>query len=440
MDTRCKKKVLVISYLPWSNEISVGNTLSNLFSGLEEFEFASLYFKGGIVNNGIAKRYFYISEKELAKSIIKRHSVGKEIKNPEKKKIAASTNSRLYDKARMVRWESLLLCQDCVGLLGKWKTKALDDFIEDFKPDIIFGPLGRVPVANLVIEYIYKKYNVPVITYAWDDHYSLHKKSASPFFWIKTMLERKFIKRSANVSSFLYTITEPMKEEYNAYFQKNCKVLYKAYDFIGEAPIKKKIQLPIKMIYMGNLGSGRWQELAKLINAVSRINKNEKRVEIFIYSLSPKNKEMLDALCIEGTSSIMNPVANEDVIPKMKSADILLHVEPTNKKDLQFFRLSFSTKIVDYLYNARCILAFGGSTAAMSYLKQNEAAIVVEDATQLEKQIRCLLDNPDEIIQRGRKAWECGVRNHQRQTIQTRLSSDLNEVIFEGKAKFGEKK
>ena len=29
-------KVLVVSYLPWRNDVSVGNTLSNLFNGLQD--------------------------------------------------------------------------------------------------------------------------------------------------------------------------------------------------------------------------------------------------------------------------------------------------------------------------------------------------------------------------------------------------------------------
>lgn len=38
-------KVLVVTYLPWSNDISVGNTLSNIFKGMEDrIEFANIYF------------------------------------------------------------------------------------------------------------------------------------------------------------------------------------------------------------------------------------------------------------------------------------------------------------------------------------------------------------------------------------------------------------
>ena len=72
-----------------------------------------------------------------------------------------------------MRWELFLLLQDLIGILGNWKSSQLDSFVENFAPDIVFGPLGRMPVSNNLMTYISKKFNVPLITYPWDDHYSL---------------------------------------------------------------------------------------------------------------------------------------------------------------------------------------------------------------------------------------------------------------------------
>ena len=75
-----KLKILVVTYLPWSNDLSVGNTLSNIFRGMEDkLEFANIYFREDVPNNDIVSRFFNISEKQLAKNIIKRKSTGKEI-------------------------------------------------------------------------------------------------------------------------------------------------------------------------------------------------------------------------------------------------------------------------------------------------------------------------------------------------------------------------
>lgn len=77
-------KVLVVTYLPWSNDISVGNTLSNIFKGMEDrIEFANIYFREDVPDNDIVERFFNISEKQLAKSIFARDDIGCEV-NPVK--------------------------------------------------------------------------------------------------------------------------------------------------------------------------------------------------------------------------------------------------------------------------------------------------------------------------------------------------------------------
>lgn len=138
-------KVLVVSYLPWRNDVSVGNTLSNLFNGLQDrIEFANIYFKGGKPQNEVAEHHFYISESQLAKSIFSRKAVGTEVESESKDTLSKNkTEKPMYDKARQMRWESMLLAQDVVGLLGVWKSQQLEQFINAFKPDIVFGPLGR---------------------------------------------------------------------------------------------------------------------------------------------------------------------------------------------------------------------------------------------------------------------------------------------------------
>ena len=106
-----KLRVLVVSYLPWRNDVSVGNTLSNLFNGMQDrIEFSNIYFKGDVPQNNIASRYFYIPEKELAKSILRRKQVGKEVTNIiTHSTIKTATTSATYDKIRQLRWECFLL-------------------------------------------------------------------------------------------------------------------------------------------------------------------------------------------------------------------------------------------------------------------------------------------------------------------------------------------
>lgn len=424
---RKKIKILIITYHPWRDDISVGNTLSNIFNGMEDkLEFASIYIRDDKPCNKFVKYYFNISEKGLLKSIFTHKPIGEEFTavndNTQKENFSKS-----YNKARQLRWDSLLLIQDMIGLLGCWKSKSLDKFVTDYNPDLIFGPLGRIPICNNIMVYLSKKYNIPLVTYPWDDHYSLRKKSWSPIFWLKLFVERYAIKKCANQSKYLYTITSLMKEEYTKYFNKECKMLYKGFTF-SEKPVFKPTNNILKLIYMGNIGSGRWKILTKVANAINEINQSKKRVEMYIYTLSPKSNKIVSALNV-GDSHLMEPVPDSKKMSTLSSADVLLHVEPLTTKDRLFFRLSFSTKLVDYFYNAKCILALGGYTASMKYLQENDAAIIELDKNKIKERIVELLDNPQLIEDYSNKAWNCGMRNHQIKNIQDGLYKDFVNII-----------
>lgn len=424
---KAKIRLLVVTYHPWREDISVGNTLSNIFNGMEDrIEFANIYIRDDKPCNKIVKRFFNISEKRLAKSIFTRSGVGNEVKavgESDKKEYFSAS----YNAARRMRWDIMLLAQDLIGCLGCWKTNELDKFVQSFDPDLIFGPLGRMPIGNNIMTYISKRHNVPLVAYPWDDHYSLHKKSWSPIFWMKLFLERQSIRRCAKQSEFLYCITSLMQKEYSVYFNKQCRLLYKGFHFDSEPTIKDPSNV-LRLIYMGNIGSGRWKLLSKVARAVNEINTKSKKLELYIYTLSPKSPKMEKCLNV-GDSHMMDPVPESMKMQTLNSADILLHVEPVSTKDRLMFRLSFSTKIVDYLYNAKCILALGGDTASMEYLIENNAGIVELDDKKIKKSLNDLIANPYLIVEYSKKAWNCGVNNHNIETIQSKVYNDFIEVI-----------
>ena len=147
-----------------------------------------------------------------------------------------------------------------------------------------------------------------------------------------------------------------------------------------------------------------------------------------VYTLSPLSADIISALNIEGTARLNKAVPQEEVMATQQAADILIHVEPLNKRDASFYRLSFSTKLVDYLYNARCILGLGLKTATLSYIEDNKAGIVVYDLDKAKSILLNLFKHPEMIEQYGKNAWNCGVRNHERDGIRSMLIHDFNAL------------
>lgn len=427
-----KIKILLVTSMPWREDNNIGNSYSNIFGDLDNVEFAHIYCRSGEPQNKIVKKYFQITEQALIKNLINSKNVtGKKVFIDENSYDKKEKNSSVYNKMRILRWEVFFLARDILWGIGRWKTKELDEFVEEFNPDIIFGTLTYMPNINKLMVYLSDKLQKPMIVYSWDDVYSLNQFSLSPIFWLRKFIQRKFIRRCVAKCEFLFTITKQMQKEYSSYFNKECKMLYKGYDFKSQPIMDNVVNDPIKFVFMGNVGAGRWQTLSRLAIAIEKINtlSGKKLGVLDIYTLSPVSQKMKEKLSIEGVSVLKDTVDSSKVMDVQKDADLLVHVEPTSRSERLFYRLSFSTKIVDYLYNSRCIFAVGGNTATMEYLKENDAGIVVNDMSDLEKNLKEIMTNPDLIVKYNKKAWDCGVRNHQRGDIKSMLMKNFTTTI-----------
>lgn len=426
-----KIKVLIITYYPWREDNNVGNSYSNLFNGMtDKIDFSQIYIRDGLPQNTLAHDYFHISDIKLLKSFLgKGGEIGEYIYMDNTINNPKDTFSKAFNKARVLRWDILLLLRELAGYNPQWKSHRLNEFLDKVEPDIIFGTLPPGVLVRKLMLYSKKYTKAKLITYPWDDYYSLNHQTWSLIFWIRKFMGRYNLMKAAKQSEFLYVISDIMKMEYSKIFSKECKLLYKGHGF-GQMPEIKPIGKTIKVIYMGNIGGGRWKALASLASSIDILNKEfrEQKILLNIYTLSARTKEIDNALNIEGSSAILPSVNNDEVQPTMNSADILLHVEPWSGKEKSFYRASFSTKIVDYFYAAKCIFAVGGSTASTDYLKNNDAAIVVNEERQVKEALRLIIDNPSLISQYARKAWRCGYENHQIEKIQEMIYNDFKTV------------
>lgn len=423
-------KILVITTLPWREDCNTGNSYSNIFKDMSEIEFAHIYCRDGMPKNSIAHKYFQITEKRLIKNLINKNvATGRTLYFENAMDNGLEMHSSAYNKMRILRWQILFWGREFIWKISHWESNELNKFIDDFNPDLIFAPLANLMYLNNIILYVKNRTNKPLVTYAWDDVYTFKQFSLSPLFWIDRVMQRRKIRQVANKSEYLYVISDIQKKEFSKLLNKECRLLYKGHLFEGDAQIKKKLNSPLKLVYMGNISSGRWKALAKMSEALERINVNGLKAQLFIYTLSPKSDKMLKELNRGETSRLMDVVPPEEVEEIHKNADILIQVEPLSLKDMLTYRLSFSTKIVDYFSSSRCILAYGGAkTATMDYLKRYDAGIVVDKSTDIEKTLRNLIDNPELIQEYAKKAWKCGKKNHQIKDIQSRVQKDFGEI------------
>lgn len=425
-------KILIVSNTPWSKENSFGNSFSNIFEGIPDLEFANISCRTVTDLDPIVSACFEISEKSLLKHLKdKRSPSGKKIdiealKNC--KKSAEESNIKTF--ARKKRWQVLFWARDIIWTLGRWKSQELLDFIDDFKPDLIFQPVYYSSYLNDIACFIQEYTNVPMLGYISDDCYTLRQFSLSPLYWIDRLHKRKKVKKTIEKCKILYVISEIQKRDYEKAFGVPCKILTKSADFTEPPQLKTSYNTPLQLVFTGNIGTNRWKSLAVIAQALQELNQNGTKAELRIYTATPLTAKMQKALQIDGASYLMGTVP-ASAIPQIQSeADMLVHVEAMDLKNKLAVRQSFSTKLVDYFKAARPILAVGPKdVASIDHLLQNNCALVADNAADLVVMLSDCLENPKRLHTLAENAFLCGKRHHDAAQMKEMLYADLKNTV-----------
>lgn len=396
--------ILVITRGSWNIDNNTGNTLEKLFCNLKNCNIYNLYMRDEQPNNSCSKLTFKISEQELLKNWIFNKDIGEIIKenqfNLKKEVDKRNTEKKIYNFAKKTESYLLWFIREIIWLRGNWKSKKLDNFLEEINPDIIFMPVYTFWYPHKILNYIYKKTNAKVVLFHADDAYSLKQYQFSPLYWLYRLVLRNWVRKSVNFASINYCISEMQLEEYSKYFNKKCFLLQKGCE--NKNIKEKKCLMPIEMVFTGNISSGRWKTLRNIGIVLDEINKNEIKVNLNIYTGSPLTKKMLKEFSKIFSIKFKGKISPIEVIKVQENADILVHVESFDLKDLLKVRLSFSTKIIDYINMKKCILVVGpNNIASIQYFIKNNIGYVISDKKNLMKELVHLLNK--ETIESYRK-------------------------------------
>lgn len=420
-------RILFISASPIRKEISIGSTFLNLFSEIDDVELASICTRTGTPDQAVS-RCFCITDKMLVRNLFGKGAAGVEL---DCSASASSGNTPAVESdavrfAKKKRWSIFFWMQNALWRIGRWKNKGLREFIEDYKPDIIFTVLSEKIFLNRIICYVKKVSNAKLMVYAWDNNYSMKRLSFSPFDWIGHMANRHHMRRVVKKADKLYVISDVQKTDYEKAFRKPCTVITKFADFTDGPFVKTAYGSPLQLVYTGNLYANRWKTLAMIVRTLQTVNQGGTKAELRIYSGSLITDSMRKALHVPGASYLMGSVSSQEVLRIQSEADILVHTEATDLKNRLAVRQSFSTKIVDYLKSSRPILAVGPrSVASIKHLDEHQCAIIAESEQELLEKLTSVIDNKDELDGLVERAYVCGRQCHQKQDILSVLCDDL---------------
>lgn len=418
-------KVLFISQSPINASVSVGNTFLNVFDGVENIEFGSIYAKSGFPDMRI-KEAFRINEKMILKALI-----GKQVGEMVAERYYGEkvSNGKGMSFVKRKRWTIFFWLQNFIWMLPFWKSKRLKAFLDNFKPDVIFTVLNDSIPLNRMIRFVRRYTKKPIALYAWDDNYSMRTSGASPFKKLNRLFSRANMRKTVKRASKFYVISQIQKREYEAWFQRDCKILTKSEDFSSVACLKKDFVMPLRLVFTGNIGMNRWVTLGMLAFVLKRINNDGVKAQLYIYSGNELTTEMQTALNVDESSFFMGSVPAGEIASLQAKADILVHVEGLDKKSQKEVHQSFSTKLVDYFKAARPILAIGPkNVASIEYLRDNNCAFLAETEEELYEGLLSLINDREKLRILAENAYTCGRVNHDKTVMKQMLEADMQQL------------
>ena len=411
-------KILVMTVSAWNDKVG-SNTWTTLLQGYESENIANLCIRDEIPNSRVCSEYFSISENKVLKSIFKRGiKTGRKVESVENQAEISSDleeHNERYRKMRKKRRYSMLMARELIWKFGNWHTVELDEFLDSFKPDIILHSMEGYIHLNRIIEYSINRTGAKAVGYIWDDNFT-YKQSSKIGYKIYRYFQRKSLKRLAKLTQAFFAISDMTKNEADDYFGIDCQVLTKP---LNQVPFVdyKKLEKPIKILYTGNLLIGRDQSLVRLVNALKKVNKNQQNFTVDVYTKTVLDEKIKNAVDCD-FCHIHEPVPQSEVLELQKQADVLLFLEDIDGPDAHTARLSFSTKITDYLSSGKCIFAIGClDTAPMQYFIDNDAAVVASNDKEIEEGLLKISSDTDLLIDYAQRARELGIKNHSKDVV-----------------------
>ena len=378
-------RILVISGNPWDVSNSFGNTFSNLFSGMDGAMIYNICCRNGYNNNDVVTEAIQATDKSVLKSIYK---IGYDPFWKMEGDSQKEENGEMSENALKKRKPIHFLIRDVIWKMGRWKkSKELIGFLERVKPDLIYLPIYSQHYICDFQSYIIKNSSVPVIGHITDDVYGM-KPCIKGLEKSRHKKLQKKIEALIKKCSYIEVFAKNMVKEYSSRFGVECHLIGKG---VKREEIPKSLSLTkrekLKLVYTGVLSQYRFDTLIDVARSISKGNLTEK-IELDVYSQTVLTDEMLNTLKSYPYVNFKGRISREQVEGVQSEADMLLHIEGFDKMAVYSSKMSFSTKIIDYMMKGKVIFAVGSEEInSIAVLSEKNLAVVAKSVEEIQARL-----------------------------------------------------
>lgn len=430
------KRILFLTRTALKSNTSTGNTTYNLFSFYDKDNCISVYCRDEVPNIDLCKEYYCISERELINGFCTRDFVGKifSFENIDTLNIDESIEKARYDTMKKYRLYIFLWIRELIWFFTKrkWENSNLKKFVTDFKPDIIYMPIYDCFYMHILLYKLVKWTNAKVLLNSGDDIYSFNKYRLSPFYYINQVILRYYIRKTIGIADKVVCFSALETKMLNSIFGNKVIQIFRGHEVnnLQLDSTNSNINANIKILYTGNISYGRWKTLLKFGEVVDKLNSTCKGQQITVDVYTANELNSIQRRLFSKLKSVLfhKEVSFKEVVELQRSADVLLNIESFDKKDIELVKMSFSTKIVDYLFSGRCILSFGPNCVnSINYLTSNECTLYAASEEDLYHKLENLILDRKLLSYYAQKALDIGIKNHNKHTNEAKMQQLLNE-------------
>ena len=423
-------RTLIISRNVWNDHNGYSSTMTNVFESFRPDDLANLYIETQKPDTKCCYRFFQISEMSLVKKLLKwRTRTGRYFKTNDNSYVEDSSiavkEQQTLSYARSHRTALLPIAREILWLFNGWKTRDLKHFLDDFQPDVIWFEGSPLPLMNRLFLYVKRYVKKPSVVFIQDDLYSYEACSTALGYFYRFLLRNK-VRKVVKQCQHVFTISPKMKKEYDKIFGIDSTILTKGIPSMPYTPTE--IHSPVHMVYLGQTFYGRIYSLLEIAEILKRVNQEETKVVLDIYTATQIEQNHRETLQSNPFVTLHAPVPYDEVQNVMKNSDVVLFVESFEKRSSNVARLSFSTKVTDYMASGKCIFAIGPENIApIEYLKDNDIAVVATSTDEIEKEMSKLSDS-FLVSEYARKSFEWGQKYHSKDVMSQRVHSIINAL------------
>lgn len=417
-------KILVISRTPWNNSNSFGNTFSNLFEGMPDVELYNICCQSGSTDNNLVQTTLQMSEASVIRAL-----KGGEIAIEQNVSTDVNSELKVANTGRKQRKTWMFVARDLLWMVGalKWK-KRVKNFIESVRPDVLYLPVYPSWYMCDIAQYAIKCASVPVVAHISDDDYG-YIVGMSKSGYLYQMISRKKLRNIISKVSYIEVFADNMKLEYEQLFNIPCHV-------IGKGMLPEEVEKPqvhesrdeLHFVYTGGIGGERFGVLMALARSFSC--QSIKKCYLDIYSATPLTENMKATMDSIKGIIYHGAVSGAEVRDIQMKADYLVHVEGFSPASISSTKMSFSTKISDYLSTGNVMLAIGPADInSIQVLQSRGIAVVVDNLDNLTPTIFRLLNGEIDTSAIQERAYTYIITERNKSVIQAGMLDRLKKLV-----------